>query len=79
MSDNIEPGAVVVPLDDGSPAEQSDPWRMLAQGTGILVSWQKPPDAVGQSWGGALRATSALSQQLGSIMAIASTSTSVRA
>src|SRR4051812_38563749 len=68
-----------MPVDDGSAADPADPWQMLAQGTGILVSWHEPSPGGGEPWAGALSASSALSQQLGSILARAGTSGSTGA
>jgi hypothetical protein len=71
VSNHIEPGGAVVPVAGGIDADRGyvDPWQMLAQGTGLLVTWQDPPATVGDSWGAALRGTSALSAQLGSVVA----------
>lgn len=61
-SSEPSPVATVLPLDGGSP--NRDPWELLARGDGMFVSWVDGPSAAGKPWGGALRASSALSRQL---------------
>ena len=60
-------GAAVVPVTGAlTPAGTStelDPWRMLADGTGMLVSWEPAPSSVAR-WGGTLAASSGLARQL---------------
>jgi len=70
MSESAEPRGAVVPLDGSTDAGllAVDPWRLLAEGTGLLVTWQDPPRRVGDSWGPSLGATSALSSQLAAIV-----------
>ncbi len=59
---------VVLPLDPSSSAlTTTDPWRVLAEERGILVTWGEAP-ATNAEWGTALRGGSALAQQLGSIV-----------
>jgi hypothetical protein len=60
--------AAVVPIDgplEGSQSSGVDPWQMLAEGTGALVSWR--PAGVGDGstgWGPVLRGSSSFSKQL---------------
>ncbi len=70
MSESAEPTGAVVPLDGSTDTDllAADPWRMLAEGTGLLVTWQDPPRRVGDSWGPSLGATSALASQLAAIV-----------
>ena len=63
-------GAVVVPMarelalvDD----DVLDPWRMLAEGTGMLVAWEPAPTNVAR-WGAPLSATSGLARQLATVV-----------
>ncbi|MGD9795338.1 MAG: hypothetical protein AB7V43_17870, partial [Acidimicrobiia bacterium] len=44
-----------------------DPWRMLAEGTGMLVAWEPAPTNVA-SWGVPLSATSGLARQLATVV-----------
>jgi hypothetical protein len=63
-------GAVVVPMFSELPAEGADtpdPWRMLAEGTGMLVAWEPAPTKV-TSWGAPLSATSGLARQLATVV-----------
>jgi hypothetical protein len=61
-------GAVVVPVSGAlAPAESSpearEPWRMLADGTGMLVEWTPAPQGLAR-WGTPLAASSGLARQL---------------
>src|SRR4051794_37990482 len=60
------PGGVVVPLQPTSEAdlEQVDPWQLLAQGAGVLVTWDNLPSDRPDSGAPPLQATSALPQHL---------------
>ena len=63
-------GAVVVPMFGELAAEGADapdPWRMLAEGTGMLVDWEPAPINV-TSWGAPLSATSGLARQLATVV-----------
>lgn len=60
-------GAAVVPVTGAMTAEgdssELDPWRMLAAGTGMLVSWEAAPSGVVR-WGETLSASSGIARQL---------------
>ena len=60
-------GAAVVPVTGAlTPAGTStelEPWRMLADGTGMLVAWEPAPSGVAR-WGATLAASSGLARQL---------------
>ena len=61
-------GAAVVPVSGaltpaGSASEVPDPWRMLAEGSGMLVAWEPAPQGVAR-WGTPLTASSGLARQL---------------
>jgi hypothetical protein len=60
-------GAAVVPVTGAlTPAGTStelEPWRMLADGTGMLVAWEPAPSGVAR-WGSTLAASSGLARQL---------------
>jgi hypothetical protein len=61
-------GAAVVPVSGAlTPAESSseatEPWRMLADGTGMLVAWEPAPQGAAR-WGTPLAASSGLARQL---------------
>lgn len=47
-----------------------EPWRMLAEGTGMLVAWEPAPSNVA-NWGPALPATSGLARQLATVVQLA--------
>lgn len=67
---NAHSGAVVVPMTrELAPgdADATDPWRMLAEGTGMLVAWEPAPTNVA-SWGAPLSATSGLARQLATVV-----------
>jgi hypothetical protein len=66
---------VVLPVDPGRrPAGQDDPWRLLVEGDGLLVTWSRAPERTLDTWGGVLRGTSALSSELSTILSRASAS-----
>lgn len=48
-------------------SDAPDPWRMLAEGTGMLVDWEPAPTSV-TSWGAPLSATSGLARQLATVV-----------
>jgi hypothetical protein len=61
-------GAAVVPVTGalapaGTSSETPEPWRMLADGTGMLVAWEPAPTGAAR-WGTPLAATSGLARQL---------------
>lgn len=58
---------IVVALSDDDPAG-SDPWRMLAEGRGILVTWGDPENRTQRHWNSALTGTSELARQLSAIV-----------
>jgi len=60
----LEREGVVLPLDGRPDAGDRNPWELLAQGQGMLVSWSPKEAATGTPWGVPLRATSTLSRQL---------------
>jgi hypothetical protein len=63
-------GAVVVPMFSelaAAGADTPDPWRMLAEGTGMLVDWEPAPTNV-TSWGAPLSAGSSLARQLATVI-----------
>jgi len=63
-------GSVVVPMFEdhsGDDPAALDPWRMLAQGSGMLVTWEPAPSNVA-NWGAVLSATSGLSRQLNTLV-----------
>ncbi|MGY1842056.1 hypothetical protein [Modestobacter sp. SYSU DS0875] len=69
MSDEQQPEGVVIPLHpEHDVMSRRDPWHLLAEGEGLLVTWAKAPDRTPDAWGSALRGTSVLSQQLGTIL-----------
>jgi hypothetical protein len=60
---------VVIPIDSAQhPAGQDDPWRLLAEGDGLLVTWSQAPERSLETWGSVLRGTSALSAELSTIL-----------
>jgi hypothetical protein len=66
--ENDTTSAVVVPIggaldESQDPATLQEPWRMLADGTGMLVAWEPAP-AGAAKWGVPLSATSGLARQL---------------
>ncbi len=70
VSDEQQPEGVVIPLHpEQEVMSRRDPWQLLAEGEGLLVTWAKAPERTADAWGSALRGTSALSQQLGGILA----------
>lgn len=70
MSDEQQPDGVVVPLRPEHEAmSRRDPWQLLAEGDGLLVTWTKATERTSDTWGPAFRGTSVLSQQLGGILA----------
>jgi hypothetical protein len=63
-------GAVVVPMFNEQATEDAaalEPWRMLAEGTGMLVAWEPAPSNVA-NWGPALSATSGIARQLAAVV-----------
>jgi hypothetical protein len=63
------PQGVVLPLDPSrTEGSEFDPWRLLAEEQGILVTWTELSGGDVGRWGPALRGTSALGQQLGGIV-----------
>src|SRR3954447_6048467 len=71
------PGGAVVPIEPMSEGNLDgvDPWRLLAQGAGVLVTWDDLPNDRADYWGPTLQATSALAQQLTTVATRASHST----
>jgi serine/threonine protein phosphatase PrpC len=60
---------VVLPLEQVSAdTVDVDPWRLLAEEQGLLVSWSEAPRIDDARWGPALRGASALGEQLASIV-----------
>ncbi|HEX5770354.1 MAG TPA: hypothetical protein VFY11_05270 [Nocardioidaceae bacterium] len=69
MSDSPIPAGVVLPLDTTSTeGNDLDPWQLLAQEQGLLLTWREAPRLDVARWGPALRGVSALGQQLGAIV-----------
>lgn len=63
-------GAAVVPIKGviARPEDpQDDPWRMLAERTGMLVTWE-PSSGGHTSWGQTLAPTSAIARQLAAVV-----------
>src|SRR4051794_3012144 len=60
--------AAVVPIDgplEGSEASYADPWQLLAEGKGALVSWRPAGAGDGSTdWGSVLHGSSSFSKQL---------------
>ncbi len=61
-------GAAVVPVSGAltsaeSASDATEPWRMLADGTGMLVAWEPAPQGAAR-WGTPLAASSGLARQL---------------
>jgi hypothetical protein len=66
-------GAGVVPIfneEERADASAREPWRMLAEGTGMLVAWEPAPSTVA-NWGPALSATSGFARQLATVVQLA--------
>jgi hypothetical protein len=60
---------VVIPTDPGARgAVEDDPWRLLVEGCGVLMTWMRAPESARSSWGTALRQTGALAQQLSDVL-----------
>jgi hypothetical protein len=61
---------VVVPIFENLSSDDliaPDPWRMLAQGSGMLVAWEPAPSNVAK-WGALLSATSGFAKQLNTVV-----------
>lgn len=70
QANNGEPvTGVVLPVDPGHRSTvQGDPWRLLAEGDGVLVTWSQAPERNPDTWGSVLRGTSALSSELSTVL-----------
>lgn len=64
-------GAAVVPITGAlappGPPTDLEPWRMLADGSGMLIAWEPAPTGM-KSWGPPLAATSGLARQLATVV-----------
>jgi len=64
-------GAAVIPMTGAlattDPSSVVEPWRMLADGTGMLVAWEPAPKGAVR-WGETLAATSGLARQLATVV-----------
>jgi hypothetical protein len=69
MAEQEPPQGAVLPIEGGvEPIDSEQAWRMLAQDSGLLITWQDAPAQFGDNWGPVLRGTSTLSQQLTSVL-----------
>jgi hypothetical protein len=69
VTDSRVPDGVVLPLDPATTeTAEIDPWQLLAQEQGLLLTWRESSSRDDAQWGPALRGVSALGQQLGAIV-----------
>lgn len=61
-----ETSGVVIPLN-GASVGDVDPWRLLAEQRGMLVTWSAAPSGI-DSWGPALQAGNAMSEHLARVL-----------